>query len=464
MSDDGSRSSGWHWHEYGVGPAGEVAHACARSLNAFLVGLGCSFALILGAGILAEENLLGDPGLESAIDHLMRLSVGLLMVFVLVAAFVAVVASYLREVTTSKALVRAAERGASSRAVPAPDQVASVINEPAAPLKYFGWANAALAGVLGVVGLLVVLMESSAEGWMITLVALGYAAVMSLLGYACQEWLPRTHERRRVRIAAHWTAEDEARAWKRARSAGRRGGGKQAPPGSARGASFVYLAGVFCAVGFIALLASMVMRCGTLPARGQSECDEVYYSSFIERVLSWGFWIFAVAVPLAVLFAVVGVLLEWQQRRAERADLLDLLAGPRAASPDKDLLAYHVERHAHPLARVGSALSGAGLVFSISAYMLGEGFGLGSQEEFAAYRTEALIAMLVSAGLFLAATVGTGIANARGRELRNALMERWPRQPFPSVNGEGKIKRPNQGLERQRPRSRRPAARNRTSK
>lgn len=446
MSDNGAQSNAWHWHEYGVGPAGEVAHACARSLTAFLVGLGCSFALILGAGILAEENLLGDPGLESAVDHLMRMSVGLLMGFVLVAAGVAAVASYLREVATSKALVKAAERRVSSRAVPAPDQVASVINEPAVALKYFGWSNAVLAGVLGLVGLIVVLTESSAEGWMITVIALGYAAVMSLLGYACQQWLPRAHERRRVRIAAHWRAEDEARAWKRAKASGRGGKGKQASTGSARGASFVYLAGLFCAVGFVALLASMVMRCGTLPARGQSECDEVYYSSFIERVLSWGFWIFAVAMPLAALLAVVGVLLEWQQRRAERADLLDLLAGPRSGSPAMDLLAYHVERHTHPLARVGAALSGAGLVFSTSAYMLGQGIGLGSQEEFAVYRTEAIIAILVSAGLFLAATVGTGIANARGRELRNALMERWPRQPSQSFGSEGKAKRPNRPL------------------
>lgn len=237
MSDNGAQSNAWHWHEYGVGPAGEVAHACARSLTAFLVGLGCSFALILGAGILAEENLLGDPGLESALDHLMRLSVGLLMGFVLVAAGVAAVASYLREVATSKALVKAAERRVSSRAVPAPDQVASVINEPAVALKYFGWSNAVLAGVLGLVGLIVVLTESSAEGWMITVIALGYAAVMSLLGYACQQWLPRAHERRRVRIAAHWRAEDEARAWKRAKASGRGGKGKQASSGSARGAS-----------------------------------------------------------------------------------------------------------------------------------------------------------------------------------------------------------------------------------
>jgi hypothetical protein len=444
VSDERAQSNAWHWHEHRVGPAGEIAHACARSLTAFLVGLGCSFALILGAGILAEENLLGDPGLERAIDHLMRLSLGMLMVFVLVATGVAAVASYLREVTTSKALVKAAERRVSSRAVPAPDQVASVINEPAVALKYFGWANAVLAGLLGLVGLVVVLTDSSVEAWMITLLSLGYAAAMSLLGYACHRWLPRAHERRRVRIAAHWRAEDEARAWKRAKPMGRGGKGEQKPAGTARGAGFVYLAGLFCVLGFVTLLASMVMRCGTIPGRGQSECDEVYYSSFIERVLSWGFWVFAIAMPLAALLAAVGVLLEWQQRRTERADLLAMLADPRSGSPAKDLLAYHVERHTHPLARVGAALSGAGLVFSTSAYMLGQGIGLGSQEEYAVYRAEALSAMLVSAGLFLAATVGTGIANARGRELRNALMERWPRQPSQSV--EGKVKRPNRPL------------------
>lgn len=449
MSDDGAQPNAWHWHEYRIGPAGEAAHACARSLTAFLVGLGGSFALILGAGILAEENLLGDPGLERAVDHLMRLSVGLVMVFVLVAAFLATLASYLREVSTSKALVKAAERRVSTRAVPAPDQVQSVINEPALALKYFGWANALLAGVMGVVGLIVVLIDSSAEGWMITLVSLGYTGVMGLLGYACHRWLPRSHERRRVRIAAHWRAEDEARAWKRAKS----GGAEPLSWGFAKGEGLVYFAGMLCVLGFLALQASMVMRCGTTPGAGRSECDEVYYSSFIERVLSWGFWIFAVAVPLAALLAVIGVLLQGLQRRAERADLLAKLADPRSPSPAQDLLAYHAERHTHPLARVGAALSAAGLVFSTSAYMLGQGFGIGSQEDFAVFRTEALTALLVSAGLFLATTVGTGIANARGRELRNALMERWPRHPSQSRDSEGKVKRPNRGLAPQNPRA-----------
>ncbi|GAA2171585.1 MULTISPECIES: hypothetical protein [Glycomyces] len=442
MSDDGGKPQGWHWHEYSVGVAGEAAGACARSLTAVLIGLGGAFALILGGGILAEENLLGDPGLETAVDHLMRISVGFLMVFALVVALIWAVASYLREVAASRALVAASAQGASRQAVPSPDQVASVVNPPASRLSFFGWGNAVLAGVLGLVGLGVVLFDSSPEGWAIALSAIGYAAIMSLLGYACQQWLPRPHAKRRARIATHWSAEDEARAWRRAK-------GRGAEPlvsGSPKAAAFIYLAGLICVLGFVALQASMVMRCASIPARGSNECNEVYYSSFIERVLSWGFWIFAVSVPLAALLALIGVLLEWTQRQAERADLLASLADPRSRRPDKDVLAFHSERRMHPLARVAAMLSGAGLVFSASAYMLGQGMGLGSQEVFAQYRTEALAAILVSVALFIAAVIGTAIAGTRGRELRNALMQRWPTIPEQPRDSEGKPTRRNRGL------------------
>nr|BFF26589.1 hypothetical protein GCM10025732_45540 [Glycomyces mayteni] len=90
--------------------------------------------------------------------------------------------------------------------------------------------------------------------------------------------------------------------------------------------------------------------------------------------------------------------------------------------------------------------SGVGLVFGTAAYLLGRGFGLGSQEFFALYRTESAAAVLVSAGLLVAATVGTGIAGARGRALRNALMERWPLLPHVPRDGNGKPKRRVRGL------------------
>ncbi|SDL79242.1 hypothetical protein SAMN05216298_0037 [Glycomyces sambucus] len=443
MGEDGGKSQGPHWHEYPVGAIGAVAEACARALLALLVGLGVAFALILGAGILAEENLLGDPGLEIAVDHLMRFSVGFLMLFGLGVAFVWAVVGYLREVSVSRALVKAAAGGASRSAVPSPDQVASVIGPPASRLGFLGWGNAVLAGVLGVVGFSVALVDSSPEGWVITLSAIGYALVMSLLGYACQQWLPRPHAKRRARIAAHWSAADEARAWKRAKS---RGGAEPLVSGSSKAAVFIYAAGLVGVVGFVAMLASMMMRCASVPGRGTSECNEVYYSSFIERVLSWGFWIFAVAVPLTALLALIGALLYWRQRRAERADLLAALADPRSRRPDRDVLAFHSEQRMHPLARVAAMMSGVGLVFSCSAYMLGQGMGLGSQEVYAEYRTESLAAILVSVGLFVAAVVGTGIATARGRELRNALMRRWPTIPEQQRDSQGKPKRHYRGL------------------
>lgn len=449
MSDTDGQSSTWHWHEYRVGLASEVARACVRSFTAFLAGLGGAFLLILGGGLLAEEDLLGNPGLEEAIDHLSRLSVGVLMAFALIVMGVCAVAAFVQEVTTSRALVRAAARGASRHAVPSPDQVQSVITEPATLLRYFGWVNAVLAGLVGLIGLIVVLTGNDSEGWPIALIAFGYALVMSLVGFASQRWLPLAHERRRARIAAHWTAKDEAQAWKRAKSVDRGGAGKKTAPGSSKAASYIYGAGTLCVLGFVALQASLAMRC----RGGKYQCDEVYYSSMIELVLSWGFWLFVATLPLAALLAMIGVLLDWRQRRSERVDLLAMLADSRSGYPNKGLLTYHVRRRTHPLARVGAAMSGAGLVFSTSSYMLGHGVGLGSYEIFAVYRTEALTAMLISAGLFVATAVGTGIANVRGREFRNALLERWPTQPSLPVGKDGKAKQPRQRLTLQGPHS-----------
>ncbi len=84
-------------------------------------------------------------------------------------------------------------------------------------------------------------------------------------------------------------------------------------------------------------------------------------------------------------------------------------------------------------------------MFSTSSYLIGQGLGLGSQDVFAGYRTESLITMIISAGLFVAALLGTGIANVRGRELRNALMRRWPTPPSWSARHDGKVLRAKRG-------------------
>ncbi|MEU6246590.1 hypothetical protein [Glycomyces sp. NPDC047010] len=442
MGDEGGRASGWHWHEYRVGFAGETARACARSLTAFLIGLAAAFVLLMGAGIMAEEHLIGDPGAEMAVDHLSRMSAGLLLGFALVAAVLWAVAGCLQETATSKALVRAAERGASRQAVPSPEQVASVINEPARTLRYFAWWNAACVGGLGLIALLVVLADSDPDGWNVTWACLAYAALMGLVGYACQKWLPAIHRRRRALIAAHWKSGDETEAWKRAKSGGR---GRGARLTFSKGEGLVHGGALLCVLGFVALSASLGLRCGSAPRAG-AQCDEVHYAAPVEFVISGGIWIFAVLLPIAALLAVAGVLIDWRRRQSERAELRAALADPRSSRPDGDLLDYHVARRIHPLARVATVLSGIGLVFGTAASLLGQGYGLGSQEFFALYRTESLAAVLVSAGLFVAATAGTGIANARGRALRNALMERWPLHPHVPRDAKGKPKRRVRGL------------------
>jgi hypothetical protein len=438
VSDD-DRS--WHWHEYPVGLGGEVARACGRALIAFLIGLASAFALIMISAILAEEHLFNDPGLEHAIDDLARMSAGILVVFALIAWAAFALAVFLRELTTSRALVRAAARGASRYEVPSPEQVVSITGEPATQLTIFGWGNAAMAGILGIIGIGITIAEGdSSEDVLFVWLLIGYAALMALLGFAGPKWLTPAHERRQVLIAANWSSSDEAAAWKRSF----RSPGKVKLRYVTPAERFLFAAAALLVLGFAALQASVTMRCGTTPGPG-AQCDEVTYNSFIERLLAGGLVIFAVLLPLAAFLAVAGVLLDWRQRRAERAELLEKLADPRAGRPNEDLLAHHAQRRVHPLALVGAALSGIGLVFGVSAYLVGQGKGLGSEDVFAVYREESLLVVAVSAGLFIAALLGNGIANVRGRDFRNELMRRWPTRPVWSAGEDGQVLRAKRG-------------------
>lgn len=440
MSDE-SRS--WHWHEYSVGLGGEVARAGVRALIAFMIGLASAFGLIMIGGILAEEHLFNDPGLEHAIDDLSRMSAGNLMVFALIAWGAFALTCFMRELTTSRALVKAAARGASRYEVPPPEQVASVTCEPAKHLTYFAWGTGGTAGLFGLIGLGMEIAEGSGNSQDLRLFwfLIAYAVLMALLGFAGPKWLTPAHERRQALIAANWNSSDEAAAWKRSF----RGPGRSKLHGFTLADRFLYGATLLLVLGFVAMQASVTMRCGTVPGSGVRECDEVTYNSFIERLLAGGFVIFAVLLPLAALLAVVGVLLDWRQRSAERAELLEKLADPRAGRPDEALLAHHAQRRMHPLALIGAALSGIGLVFSVSAYMVGQGKGLGSEDVFARYSTASLIVMSISVGLFAAALLGNGIANVRSRDLRNALMRRWPTRPTWSAGGEGQVLRAKRG-------------------
>jgi hypothetical protein len=446
VSDDEDQTNPWHWYEYEVGLAGEIARACVHALTSFLIGLGCAFALIMGVGLLAEEDLLDDPGLEEVLDHLSRMSMGVLLAFVLVACAAGAVASFLRESTTSKAIVNAAARGASRYAVPSPDQVRSVTGKPAEALALFGWGNAVLAGLLGVIGLIVVLAEGDdAESALIFSLITGYALLMAFVGHASTHLLTPAHERRHARIAAQWSSNDEGHAWKPVKEARRDGASKKTPPRPSIAKRCLYGAAGLWLGGVLALQLSVLTRCAGTPGSGKYECEETTYSSPVEALIAGGIWIFAVLITSGMLLAVIGVLFDWKQRSSERAELRTRLADPSSDRPAEDLLAHHSQRQTHPLARVGATMSGAGLVFSTSSYLIGKGLGLGSEDVFAPHRTESLAAMVVSAVMFVAALIGTGIVNVRGRELRNALMERWPSPPAWEADGDGKVQRAKRG-------------------
>lgn len=448
MGSSEPRSNPWHWHEYPIGFVGEVVRAFVRTLWPFLIGLGGTFVLILGGGILAEENLLGDPGLENAIDDLARFSVGVLMGVAPVVWAGWAMATYLRDVTTSRALVRAAEAGADHCAVPSPEQVESVIREPAKQLTYFAWGSGGLAGLMGIIGLGVTLTEGDkTQGLLISAASLAWAAAAIWFALKGAKKVTAVHERRQADIAAHWSADDEAKAWRKARqqepgaSASRRLAEQAFRPAD----KLIYLAGVVTVIGFVALQASIAVRCSAVPSSAPQQCDETYYGTFIERILAGGIWIFAGAMVLALVLATAGILLDWVRRHTEADELRERLGDVMSARPDEAVLSHHARRRSHPLARVASALSAFGLVIGASAYFVGEGRGLGSEDVFSVYQDEALLTVLVSAALFAVALVGTAVLNARTRAFRNELMQRWPAAPTWSAGEDGRVLRARTG-------------------
>src|SRR5690606_7757311 len=96
----------------------------------FLIGIGASFVLLLAVAMVGEEALSGEPALSGAIDQLARAGMMPVLLLALGGGVVTPVLLALRELATSRALVRAVRRGASRSAVPRPSQVGLVAAWP----------------------------------------------------------------------------------------------------------------------------------------------------------------------------------------------------------------------------------------------------------------------------------------------------------------------------------------------
>ncbi|MER7558464.1 hypothetical protein ABTZ46_16090 [Nocardioides sp. NPDC126508] len=445
MSTDSAQENPWHWHEYPVGLAGEVVRAFVRTLLPFLGGLGGTFALVLGLGIMADEGLLGDPGVANAVDALLLLTLPLLM-----GAGVAVWGGYaaatcLRDATTSRAIVRATRSGADRHQVPAPEQIEAVTREPGKQLTYFALGTGGPMALIGVIGVGIAFTRDDVfETLTISAIALGWAALMVPLAFYVPKRLEAAQERRQKAIAAHWSTEDEANAWKKAHSA--RSRGKAAADRGRLTDKVIYAATIVAVLGFVILQLSVGMRCSTVPGTSPAqECDTTHYGSFIERTLGWGFRSFVVAMVVAILLAAGGTLLDWIQRRSEIDDLRRRLADATSERPEDAVLAHHAGRHTHPIATMAVVLSAFGLIVGTAAYMAGEREESELEVFYSPHQSLELLIVAVSLALFVIALVGTVVTSVTGRRFRNDLMRRWPAAPTWSAGEDGRVLRAKTG-------------------
>ena len=206
---------------------------------------------------------------------------------------------------------------------------------------------------------------------------------------------------------------------------------------------------VVVSLSFLVLFPALGLRCAAVPgsAPGQ-ECEETFYdSSLLEAFIFSGFTVFAVGLAIAVLLGVAGVVLEVMATRAETSRLRAALEDPHSPRPDMALLQRHTERRTPLAALLAAALAGTAALIGPGIVALGSGamedvatLYEDADERFAAYVplgwgvVAAAILLLL---LALALTAGAGVL---GRQMRNALIRRWPTRPEVKYESQGENK------------------------
>ena len=475
-SGSGDHDQEPYWEEYPIGGVGEVLRTVSGVLIGLLIGLGVTFVLIIGVGLVVESS---SGPLADMFDQLARASMVPLLTVTPTAAVLWALSGDIADVATIRAIRRAAERGAPVQAVPHPYQVRVVVEPPLSRLFGVLFFVLVMAG-LGVVTMVVMpFTEGHIDdyvpiGFAISLVV-GIAAVAGLLG---QRAYRRGHTARNAVIATHWHQDMEARAWRRARgvSGGRsprrrrkndaggegadNGGAddgrreRAAAPGSRRlrriaggldGAALVLLS-----LSFLILLPALGLRCSAVPGTAGQECHETSYdSSLVETLIVSGFAIFAVGIALAVVLGVVGLVVEVVANRIERSQLEAALEDPHSPRPEDSLLQRHTERRTPLVALLAAALAGTAALLGPALIALGSGrmedvasLYDDAEVQFAAYvplgwgTVTAAILLLV---LALALTAASGVL---GRPMRNTLTRRWPTRPEVKYRSQGEDKPP----------------------
>lgn len=420
------------WHEYPLGLVTEGFAALYHTAQAMLVGTGMMGGLVFAVGLAGEEGALPSAELSKAIDMLTRFSLAALTCVTLAVWFLLCVAQLGWELGVSRALVRAAGAGASTREVPHPSQIELADRPAGSYLVGLIYSQAAVLGVFLVIGAPVIAFNPFDGAWLVLATPAAWIALLGLTLILVLS-LRRRQAIRSAQLEKHWTPRSRRAAAERAARPARHRGGDR------RGLMWLgtALMGLSGMLGGVAVLLVYGILLATHPDAqqwpGGQAGDRADLSPEAEALVDQLTIVFAGLAALAVLTALVGAVVQVLAAWRERAFLKSALDSSTGQQPPAAILQRHVGRRTVPAAQILAAAGGGILCLALAGIALGsssvESFAdvyRGSVDLFAPLRAAFEWSVGVSMALLGCSSIIAVVAGVRGRALRNELHARWP--------------------------------------
>jgi|GEM_PF-2470111 len=427
----------FRWYEYPVGFVGDLCWATARTLVAFLIGLGGVFLLVVAVGLLGEEGVLPYE-VARILDQFTRASMLPVLALVWALTLVASITQVAGSVAVSRAVAKAARAGAPVTQVPSPGQVAAIVSSPGGWLMMWCFFHIVLFAIAAPVALWMLISEpGDAPSMLIILgVTVGGGAVLIAVTAWLRLGIRAAHGRRRGEISDHWWPRHEQAAWTRAQYTPNTTRPARTPSGRA--------AGIAITVGSVGVAAALLLMSVLLfithpdaqrwPGGQAGERAEL--TPELEGFVDAGTVVFTVLMTVGLLLVVVGSIIDGVTDLHERRHLRAAVVDPDAPRPPSEVLVKYSGPAVPSLARAAMALGAVAIVLGWTGVSLGSGsledfasVYSGSDESFAAVLPSSVFVRNVGIALCvvgLAAAMGNA---SLGRDLRNQLFERWPQRP-----------------------------------
>lgn len=434
------------WRYYPLDGLARVVLMLAISLGWMLVGLLGLAGLSVVAGLLVEEGLVPVGEVATSTDLVGRASLAALLILGPIILLAWALLFGLTGPLTGRSLARHARNGADPADVPAREQWELAVEDSAGTLRF---VSIALIVVLGL-GLLIVLFtvpEWDAQNALIVGAALAVFAVPWGTLWLGKKAIPAWQSRYRERIGEHWTTPHRVIADGRELTEEDEPGPDETVPGRTAHRLEQACLSVLGVSAFVGLGALQLVFSLAYPDREdwpggsageRAELDPLGESAV--DMLTLAFAASAVVGLLALALAGVceGVARSQIHRMVSRALVDDDVPRPRLP-----LLRTIVSGNQPPFLRALGILAGAVVGFGFSLWFVASRAGASDWEYYHSAAQSLLAAarsgpwiMLAGIGL-LALVVAVGVLlDARDRQLRDRIVQRWPVRHIPKEKDE----------------------------